>query len=407
MASIYTQKNSPHYWIRYYDKLDPDPAKRRKSINTKIEISSADQKRIDEATKKGTKVKLQGNPEVKKLLQAFNTGLAERYIQSKTGVKLIKKHTLKEGFEEFKVQRSVPGSKKFLKPKTLYNYELAVDHLIKCCGNKQIFKYTKKDFNALLFYFDEIEIPGKTKRDKNNNIIEQETKSLSQNSRSIYSRSLHSLWGYFVSQKYAHENIIESLEPEEKDPAPIPIYDMLEILKYLKEETKYPHQYWIVKFMLLTGCRPSSAIVQLKEDIDFRGKKITIRNIKAGERKKKNYYRFPLYKELENLLLEMGVKHGDSDRLFYMYAIVPSSYTSPLSFFERAIKHLQKKKRIENYYTLKQIRPTLASYLVNQLKMDIFTVKKLLDHADIKITDKHYVDYNVNVARKELDVIAL
>lgn len=39
--------------------------------------------------------------------------------------------------------------------------------------------------------------------------------------------------------------------------------------------------------------------------------------------------------------------------------------------------------------------------------MDIFTVKKLLDHADIKITDRHCVDYNVDVARKELDKIEI
>ena len=41
------------------------------------------------------------------------------------------------------------------------------------------------------------------------------------------------------------------------------------------------------------------------------------------------------------------------------------------------------------------------------LKMNIHTVYKLTDHADIKVTDIHYVDYNVNVARKKLDDITL
>ena len=90
-----------------------------------------------------------------------------------------------------------------------------------------------------------------------------------------------------------------------------------------------------------------------------------------------------------------------------MYTIVPENYTWPLSFWDRKIGFLLKSKSIERKYTLKQIRPTLASFLINVLKMDIYTVKKLLDHANIKITDKNYVDFNVNTARKELDDVTL
>ena len=103
----------------------------------------------------------------------------------------------------------------------------------------------------------------------------------------------------------------------------------------------------------------------------------------------------------------MGVKPGDTGRLFDMYTIVPENYTWPLSFWDRKIGFLLKSKSIERKYTLKQIRPTLASFLINVLKMDIYTVKKLLDHANIKITDKNYVDFNVNTARKELDDVTL
>ncbi len=154
--------------------------------------------------------------------------------------------------------------------------------MIKGCGDKKIHTYTKNYYIKLLYYFEE--------------------KGLSKNSRSIYTRALHSLWNYFTEQLYTNKNIIESIDPEEKDPEPIPLDDMYAIIKYLKNNDKYPHHYWIISFMLLTGCRTSSAIVQLKEDIDFKRKQITIRNVKAGERKNKNYYRFPLFKELENLL---------------------------------------------------------------------------------------------------------
>lgn len=54
--------------------------------------------------------------------------------------------------------------------------------------------------------------------------------------------------------------------------------------------------------MFLTGCRPSSEIVQLKKDIDLKEKFITIRNVKTGRRKKKPFYQFPLYPELLDLV---------------------------------------------------------------------------------------------------------
>ncbi|MCF8242005.1 MAG: hypothetical protein K9J16_11515 [Melioribacteraceae bacterium] len=56
---------------------------------------------------------------------------------------------------------------------------------------------------------------------------------------------------------------------------------------------------------------------------------------------------------------------------------------------------------------MKQIRSTFISFLINLLKMDIYVVYMLVDHADIKITDKHYIDFNVNNARKKLDDITL
>lgn len=179
------------------------------------------------------------------------------------------------------------------------------------------------------------------------------------------------------------------------------------IINYFKNEDKYKHHYWIIYFMLLTGCRTSSAIVQMKEDIDFKRKIITIKNVKTGEKKNKNFYRFPLYLELENLLKEMNVNHGDTGRLFNMFAIAPENYAWPLSFWKRRINFLHKAKLIEKPYNLKQIRPTLASFLINVQKMDIYSVKKLLDHANIKVTDKHYIDFNVNRIRKDLEGMTL
>lgn len=108
----------------------------------------------------------------------------------------------------------------------------------------------------------------------------------------------------------------------------------------------------------------------------------------------------------EQLLKLMKADKGPG-RLFSMYSVVPEHYTWPLSFWKRGMASLVKGEKISKAYSLKQIRPTLASYLINKLKMDIYTVKKLLDHSDVKITDNHYIDFRVDNVRKELDEIKL
>ena len=378
MRGVYVRKESPFYWIRYYDKYEQNDSRKRKSINTKIEVTPGDWKSYKESRK------LSGTPELRNKLKAFHDGLNNRNIAIQSGVKIRHDKTLLDGYEEFKQFRSVPGSKKEVKLKTLENYKLAVDHFVNCSGNKLIYKYTDKDYVALLNFF--------------------ETKGLSRNSRSIYTRALKTLWGYFVQKSYTIKNIIEPVEAETMDPDPIPLDDMFTIVEYFRADRDYPHHFQIVYFMLLTGCRPSSAIMQLREDIDFKRKVLTIKNVKSGKRKGKEFYKFPLYKELEKLLKQMNADKK-TGRLFSMFSVVPEHYTWPLSFWKRGIASLLKAKKISKAYSLKQIRPTLASFLINHLKMDIFTVKKLLDHTDVKVTDKHYIEFRVDNVRRELDEI--
>lgn len=413
MKGIYVQSNSPYYWLRYYDKLESNPNKKRKSLTTKIEVTPSDLQRYFLSRKKPAlpsgrkeKPKYQGTPELRKFLSGFKSGLNERYINFRHDIRIIKNLNLSEGLEEFKKEKRVPGSRKELKPKTIIHYDIAVEHMINACGDKKIFRYNHEDYALLLYYFEDLKIPAGRIQKKSGG-CEQKYRAMSTNSRSVYTRTLRSLWNFFLRKNYTAVNIIEAIEEEDKEPAPIPSNDMHTIIKYFQDDKAYPHHYWIIYFMLLTGCRPSSAISQLKEDINFKKKIITIKNVKSGKRKKKEYYSFPLYNELKNLLLQMNLKEGDKGRLFDMYAVVPENYTWPLSFWKRAMKNLHKAKLISAEYKLKQIRPTFISFLINELKLDIYVVYKLADHADIKITDKHYIDFKLDRVRKELDEISL
>lgn len=385
MRGIFIRKGSPYYWLRYYDKFEPNKSKKRKEHNTKIEVTQADKKKYLERV--GNEIiALQGTPELWRKVKELRQALADRDFQKNTSSKIIHKLKLSEGFEEFRKYKSTPGIKGGLKQKTLENYTIAVEHMKNACKDKYIYNYSAdKDYIALLNYFEE--------------------KELSVNSRSIYTRSLKTLWGYFVEKDYTRINIIEPVEGEDKDPDPIPLEDMHQIIGYLQQDLKQPHHYWIIYFMLLTGCRPSSAMVQLKEDINFKKKYIDIQNVKTGKTKRKLSYRFPLYNELRELIVSMGVKEGDTGRLFDMYSVVPLNYTWPLSFWKRTMKLLKSAKAISKEYSLKQIRPTFLSFLINVLKMDIYVVYKLADHASIKITDKNYINFNISRARKILDDI--
>lgn len=402
MASLYYQKLSPYYWINYYDIFEPDPAKRRKRFCTKIPFTQADLKKIKEAEElraKGVKAKINllGNPVVNRKIREFEEGLVDLKINKATDVTLKKRFYLSDGFEKYKEFSSVPGSKNELKEKTLGTYKQAVDHFISAAGDKYIHQYNVEDYNKLLRFFAD--------------------KGSRPNTISIYTRPLKKLWTYFINQGWIAQNIIEATEGEETDPDPIPLDDLFKILQFLKTNNKdYPHQFQIVYFMLLTGCRPSSAIVQLKKDIDLKEKFITIRNVKTGHRKKKPFYQFPLYPELLDLVKDiLKDSPKKEERLFHMYSVVEKNYTWPLSFWDRAIAALlketddkgkTKEPEIQRSYSLKQIRSTLASFLINAIRMDIFTVQKLLDHANIKVTEKHYVRFKLNNARKLLSGIS-
>jgi len=359
MASIYKQKNSPFFWIRYYDILEPDPKKKRKSINTKIRATRVNQKNANDFKRK------------------FETGLNERNIYAKSGIQIKQKLLLTEGLAKFISEKSVPGANS-LKPKTLLNYRLAANHLIKATEDKEIIYYSKNDdYYDLLRYFENI--------------------NLSNTSRSIYSRALKTLWNYFVQENIANENIIVPIREEERDPDPIPLKDMKTILNHLKGNSL--SQYQFIYFCLLCGCRPSTAMVQRKEWIDLTNLEISMLNVKA--RKKKRMYKFPIYSDFYELLKTMDT--DDKGRLFEQYHIGKDNYTESLKFWKRQISKLYEEKQIGAKYMLKQIRPTFASYVINELGLDVYSVKNLLDHSDIRTTDKHYINLDIARKRKLLD----
>lgn len=75
MKGVYLQKNSPYYWIRYYDKFEQNDSRKRKSINSKIEVTPSDLKRFQK------KEKLLGTPELRNKVKGFRDALTNRNIE--------------------------------------------------------------------------------------------------------------------------------------------------------------------------------------------------------------------------------------------------------------------------------------------------------------------------------------
>lgn len=404
IPGVYTQKNSPYYWIRIYDKLEEDKKKRAKSINSKIFITPGDLKRIAEAKANGTKPVLRGNEEIRTLAESLRKELNLRFIEMTARVKLGRMVLLSEALEMFIINRSIPGKTQQLQPKTIHSYKVAVRYFIEACGDREPHRYTKKDFHDLLFHFEKAKVINPSPKKLRPGEVAPPAKSLATTTRAIYVRTLKALWNQLKKDGIVYNQIFETIKDVHRDPETIPLDEMDIIFDHLKEGG-HSASYRIVRFLFLTGCRVSSAMVQLKEDIDFKTRLIRIVNVKTGMRKGSEYYQFPIYRELEELLLEMDVKPGDTGRLFGHFALVPESYSTPLSFWKRAINTLVKSGKIRRHYTLKMIRSTAASRFINEMGLDIFQVKKLMDHSDIRVTEKNYVSFELDNIRKKIDIL--
>jgi len=340
MASLYLRKNSPYIWIRWYDKNEQDPKKRRMSASTKLPN-----------TPKGWK-------EARELKRKIEAGLVEKEILRKSGVKIYKSPTFTEGLIKY-----IDSKELAFKTKKVYGN--IAKHLVESIGNKAISEIKESDFNKLITYL--------------------KTKGISKTSLAIYSRHLSALWNYFVSQQWTDKNIIKKISAEKKSVVVIPKSEMEIILNHFQQKNK--EQYYLVKFLLLTGMRISSALHQEWQEIDWENDVMTVTNIKAKNRK----YFFPLHPELKSLLEEIGIQR--KGRIF-------SEWNDYPKFWRNNMIELMKENKISRRYTIHDLRRTFTSWLINA-GVDQSILMKLLDHSDIRITDESYSKYEMKLLKKQ------
>lgn len=263
---------------------------------------------------------------------------------------------LSEAFQKFMDSRSIEESSKSV-------YRNAINRFIEASGDIPVNDYHKNDFIKFVNYLKE--------------------KKLAHNTISTYSKHLLVIWNWLKKNNYCSQIIITKIKQTHLPPVPIPASDLKIILQYFKKQKDYPHHYFAVKLLYLTGMRISSLVELQGRDIDFKNKVIYYNNKKA---KRKSI--FPVYKELESLLKKMDIQPNEF--------LVPLKDRSSFKFYYTAMKNLKLK------YNLHQLRKTLATTLVEN-RLSIYDIQRTLDHSDVATTQKYYALATMERIRKEID----
>lgn len=343
-VSYYKRKDSNYFYLRIYksEDVEPNPRKRRTSKSTKILTTQA------------------GERQIKRMVKEINTDF-KKSAQSTIFGNQIRSFLLSEGLDFFL------ASKPDLAEKTKEVYDLSTTHFIRACSDKKINTYFDTDYIDLINYLNK--------------------KGFAQASKSIFTRHLSAMWNYFIKKQLAEKNIIVKIKSTKANSMPIPYKDMQRMFRYYRQKNQ--DQYYFVYFLLLTGMRPSSAILIKWENIKFEQEYIDVRNVKG-----KRDFLFPLHTELKKMFVEMGIKKKGK---VFIYSITPN-------FFNKDCKLLFLRGNIGYKYTFSQLRNTFSSWLANK-GVNLGSLQTLLDHTDQKITKKHYTQLKLVYLKKEIEQV--
>lgn len=139
--------------------------------------------------------------------------------------------------------------------------------------------------------------------------------------------------------------------------------------------------YLFVKVALSTGARVGSIMTIERKDIDFAHDFITIK-----DHKNNSTYSAFLTEELKSLILQYIEKNEITSKLFPVW---DSTLAKPLrEIFEKLFNKGLEKKDAKNRVVIHSLRHTFASHLAIN-GTPIFTIQKLLNHKDIKMTMRY------------------
>lgn len=356
MKGVYLQKNSPYYWIRYYDKYEQNPSKKRKSINTKIEVTPSDK------LKSYNKQPLTGTPELRTRLKDFKNSLAIRNMEVYSGVKLNKRILLSDLVNEYLINS--PN----LRPASQNMYRYSAQKFIESAKDKNLLSISQRDYSE---FVEGMKLHG-----------------VNETTQSTISKHLSVLFNYAVKKKYVNESIITLLRAPVGMPEPIPVKDLNTILEFYsnkekrltKEKVNHDkqeilNQKLFVFLMYYTGMRQSSILSLEWTSFDFENRILIASNVKG--RKK---FVFPVHDKLYKMLKPLQRKSGR----------VIERKDKRMYFWDRDLKKLVALGKIKKKYQMYQLRDTFSTMLASS-RVDVSVIQDLLNHSSINITKNSYL----------------
>lgn len=203
-------------------------------------------------------------------------------------------------------------------------------------------------------------------------------KEKSSNTIATYLNHLCILSKWLLEEKYIDNDFSYKIRPHKKEAMIIPDQSLRKLLLYLYIHNK--DQYYLIKFLVLTGFRKSEALNLKWNQIDLSTKTIYLDNTKA-----KRTDVFPVYPELEKLLNDIP-KRGKN---VFNYS------GDGLKFYNRAITRLKLK-----HYSLHDLRRKFGTTMA-QRGLTPYELQRVMRHQNIKTTMQYYINIDMsNIAKK-------
>jgi integrase len=194
---------------------------------------------------------------------------------------------------------------------------------------------------------------------------------------------LSSILNYAYKNEMLKNDYVKFIKKESVDNARERFLSIDEIKK-LYEAVKAKNDdmlYLFVRIALSTGARVGSIMTIEHKDIDFAHNFITIK-----DHKNNSTYSAFLNQDVRELLIEYIEKNGIKTKLFPVW---DSTIAKPLrEIFSKLFNAGLNKKDSKNRVVIHTLRHTFASHLAIQ-GTPIFTIQKLLNHRDIKMTMRY------------------
>lgn len=251
-----------------------------------------------------------------------------------------------------------------VKPKSLKDYKIAINHFISIIGNITLNSLTEEHIAQ---YINAAQI------------------NLKPNTVMSYLNKVKIFLKYCHKQKYIDKLPEIKITYKKKVINIIPEDELNKFLEYLKQRNI--KHYRFVYFLAHTGFRVNEAIQLRWENIDFNNNMI-----KLVDTKSKEEAFFPLTNTMKNFLLEFRKSSG---KVFEFNSI------NSLYWF-RKVFH----KFFNHRYTLHDIRRTFCTNLLRK-NVNPYKVMKLLRHKDFRTTIKHYANVELQSIADELEKLKI